>query len=36
MRGLPMNRPQSPSQQNQLTPEELADWDYWCTAPQNN
>jgi hypothetical protein len=28
MRGLPMNRPQAPSQQNQLTPEELADWDY--------
>jgi len=31
MRGLPMNRPQSPSQQTlemKLTPEELADWDY--------
>jgi hypothetical protein len=31
MRGMPINRPQSPSNQNplvQLTPEELADWDY--------
>jgi hypothetical protein len=32
MRGMPMNRPQSPSNQQtlemQLTPEELADWDY--------
>ena len=31
MRGMPITRPQSPSNQNplvQLTPEELADWDY--------
>jgi hypothetical protein len=28
MRGMPITRPQSPSNQNQLTPEELSDWDY--------
>jgi hypothetical protein len=36
MRGMPINRPQSPSNQNELSDQQFADDWLWHTAPQNN